>query len=84
MPRYDMAERQVQPLAKAPRPGEQQAASLAYDSGTSMGACPAVPFALRQYSSHSAGLFSHLRWRFRVWRVKLGYGSKHTHTRGPE
>lgn len=56
----------MQPSLKAPRPGEQQAASLAYDSGTSMGACPAVPFAFRQYSSHSAGLFSHLRRGGRV------------------
>lgn len=60
---YDIAERNVQPLVKAPRPGAQQAASLAYDSGTSMGAWLAVAFNLRQYSSHSAGLLSHLRWR---------------------
>ena len=60
--RYDMAERQVQPLVKAPRPGAQQAASLAYDSGTWLvAAWLAVAFTLRQYSSHSAGLFSHLR-----------------------
>ena len=31
---HDKAERQVHPLLNAPRPGAQQAASLAYDSGT--------------------------------------------------
>ena len=49
----------MQPFRKAPRPGAQQAASLAYDSGSSMGAA-SVLLRFRQYSSHSAGLFSHL------------------------